>query len=73
MTASVHHINQTRRETFDPNERFISKSQLASHFGFSPRWVNYQLSEGLPHYRVGRSVRFQLSSATAWLVNKGEQ
>jgi phage terminase Nu1 subunit (DNA packaging protein) len=55
--------------TYDPAERFITKAELARHLGLSVRWVERQLSRGLPHHRVGGSVRFQLTSALQWLLN----
>jgi predicted DNA-binding transcriptional regulator AlpA len=70
MTATVHQIRKSPTESFNPGERFITKTQLAAHLGFSRRWIDQQLAAGLPHYRIGGSVRFQLSSATAWLIAK---
>jgi predicted DNA-binding transcriptional regulator AlpA len=70
MTATVHQIRSGANESFNPGERFITKTELAAHLGFSRRWIDQQLAAGLPHYRIGGSVRFQLSSATSWLVTK---
>ena len=69
MNASIHQLHAERTPAFNASERFITKSELASHLGFSTRWINQQLAEGLPHYKIGGRIRFQLSTATAWLVN----
>jgi hypothetical protein len=48
----------------------MSKQQLAAALGFSVRWVEYRLAEGLPHRRIGGRVRFQRSVAEAWLQDR---
>lgn len=54
--------------SYDPTERFVTKDELARHLGFSRRWVEARLADGLPHHRIGRAVRFQVSTATEWLL-----
>lgn len=69
MTATVHHLHgQPTEPSFVKAERFVTKAQLAEHLGFSQSWIDKQLASGLPCYRIGGRVRFQLSSASAWLV-----
>lgn len=54
----------------DWTERFVTKHELANHFGFSTRWVEKRVAEGMPHYRVGGRLRFQVSTAGRWLVEQ---
>jgi len=76
MSATVHNITDGRQGPRKPTaidwaEPFITKDQLAQHLGFSTRWVELRLKEGLPHYRVGGRVRFQRSQAMKWLIERG--
>jgi predicted DNA-binding transcriptional regulator AlpA len=68
MSATVHQLPGS--PAFVPGERFVSKTELAAHLGFSSRWVNDQMKQGLPKYQIGGRVRFQLSTATAWLMSQ---
>jgi hypothetical protein len=52
------------------DEPWMSKQQLAHALGFSVRWLEYRLAEGLPHRRIGGRVRFQRSVAEAWLQDR---
>lgn len=70
MTATVHQLRGQQAEpAFVQAERFVTKAQLAEHLGFSQSWIDKQLAAGLPCYRIGGRVRFQLSSASAWLIS----
>jgi excisionase family DNA binding protein len=51
-------------------EGWLTKQQLAAHLGYSTRWVEYRIHEGMPHERFGRRMRFRASEVEAWL--KGE-
>jgi len=72
VSATVHNLADARRptSTIDWNEPLVTKSQLADHLGFSTRWVELRVAEGLPHYRVGGRLRFHKSQATRWLVDR---
>lgn len=49
-------------------EPLVTLDQLCDHLQMKPRWVRYQITEhGLPHKRLGRSLRFRLSEVEAWL------
>ena len=69
MTRHLQAVTTHKPADYDPAERFISKAELARHLNLSVRWVEARLAEGLPHYRVGGAVRFQLSAALRWLLN----
>ena len=77
MTASVHNINEAKKGPakkpagIDWSEPFVTKQQLANHLGFSTAWLDRQVKEGLPAYRVGSRLRFQRSTAVRWLLEQG--
>jgi predicted DNA-binding transcriptional regulator AlpA len=52
-------------------ERWLTKRQIAEHFGFTTRWVELRMREGLPSIRLGNRRRFRLSEVEAWLVSQG--
>lgn len=75
MSATVHSITEARRPPATPDgidwsEPFVTKSELAAHMGFSIRWVERRVKEGMPHFRVGGRLRFQKSQALAWLMEQ---
>ena len=48
-------------------EPWCTKQELADHLGFSTRWVELRVREGMPARRMGRQLRFQISAVEAWL------
>lgn len=74
VSATVHNLSEARRpsdrERIDWTERLVTRAQLADHLGFSSRWVSQKVSEGMPHLRMGGSLRFQVSVAAAWLLEQ---
>lgn len=54
---------QSRRH----GEQWLSKQQIADHLGFSTRWVEKRVNDGMPHMRMGGRLRFQVSVVEAWL------
>jgi hypothetical protein len=58
------------RRIRDGNEPWMSKRELAEHLGFSVRWVEYRIAEGLPHRVFGGRIRVQPSAAMAWLETR---
>lgn len=77
MSATVHNIGDARRpdrkEKIDWTEPLVNRHQLADHLGFSPRWVSGKVAEGMPHFRMGGSLRFQVSVAAQWLLEQEKQ
>lgn len=52
-------------------ERWLTKQQLAEHLGYSTRWVEYRIHDGMPYERLGHRMRFRASEVEAWL--KGQE
>ena len=49
-------------------EPWLSKRQLADYFGFSSRWVELRLREGMPSEVIGGRRRFRVSECEEWLL-----
>lgn len=60
-----------RKDGFNADP-MITKRDLASRLGISERWIEYRMKDGLPHYRLGSAVRFQMSHVVAWLAQAQE-
>jgi predicted DNA-binding transcriptional regulator AlpA len=61
---------QLRRQIRTGTEPWLSKQQIATHVGFSVRWVELRVAEGMPCRRMGGRLRFQRSSVEAWLEQR---
>ena len=48
-------------------EPWLTKRQLAVHLGFSTRWVELRLREGMPSRLMGGCRRFRLSEVEGWV------
>lgn len=49
-------------------EKLISKKELVLVFGISSSFVNKLMAEeGLPHFKIGRAVRYRVSDISMWL------
>jgi hypothetical protein len=55
-----------------PPEPWASKRDVADHYGYSVRWVEYQLTRGMPSVLIGGQRRFRLSETERWLLSGGE-
>ena len=52
-------------------ETLISKKELTVAFGVSSSFVNKLMSKDrLPHFKIGRAVRFRISDVSAWLEKR---
>jgi predicted DNA-binding transcriptional regulator AlpA len=49
-------------------EGFINKPKVAGRMSKCPRTIDNLMQQGLPHYKVGRSVIFRWSEVEAWLA-----
>lgn len=58
-----------RRTDWEPE---LSKRQVAQWFGFSTRWVELRMREGMPSRMRGHQRRFLLSECEAWLARPSE-
>jgi hypothetical protein len=55
------------RRGFEP---WLSKKQVAAHYGYSTRWVELRMRDGMPaHARWGQR-RFLLSEIEAWFEGR---
>jgi excisionase family DNA binding protein len=51
-------------------EPWLNKQQLADYLGFSTRWVELKVREGMPSHRWGNRLRFRVSEVEAWLEER---
>lgn len=51
-------------------EPWVSKQQVAAHLGYSTRWIELRMHEGLPSRKMGGRRKFQLSAVEAWLEER---
>jgi excisionase family DNA binding protein len=52
-------------------EPLLDAQQLADALGMTRRWVYSQVDEnGLPAYKLGRSLAFEISAVRAWLAQR---
>jgi len=49
------------------HEPLLTKEQLAAAIGFSKRWIDYRVREGMPFVPARGQKRFRLSEVLAWL------
>ena len=49
------------------DEPWLSKQEMAQHLGFSTRWVELRVQEGMPCERFGARLRFQRIPVEGWL------
>jgi hypothetical protein len=52
------------------NEPLLSKRDLAEQLGFSVRWIEYRVREGMPHKVIGGRLRFQRTVVESWLQTR---
>jgi len=48
-------------------EPWLSKQQVAGHYGRSTRWIELRMREGLPSRMLGGRRAFRLSIVDAWM------
>lgn len=56
------------------HEPWLSKRQIAMHYGRTTRWVEMRMRDGMPHRKDGRSrearTMFRLSECDAWMQTR---
>lgn len=55
------------------SEAYLSKTQIAQHYGFTRRWVELRMKEGLPSRMIGSRRRYLLTEVDAWLAAPSER
>ena len=54
-------------------ETLLTKKHLAERLALSPSYINFLMAkEGLPHFKIGRAVRFQVREVVAWLQKRSQ-
>jgi hypothetical protein len=56
-----------RRAGYEP---WLTKKQLGAHYGYSVRWVELRVRDGMPSHRRGGQLRFLLSEVEAWFEGR---
>jgi len=52
-------------------EALITKKDLAARLALSQSYINQLMSEdALPHFKIGRAVRFRVREVVAWLQKR---
>jgi excisionase family DNA binding protein len=69
MSAAVVNL-ELARQVRAGTEPWLTKQQIAEHVGFSVRWVELRVAEGMPCRRMGGRLRFQRSSVETWLEQR---
>lgn len=68
MSARAEVVELDRvRQVRHGSEPWLTKAQIAAHCGYSVRWVELRVRDGLPCRRWGGRLRFQRSAVEAWL------
>lgn len=49
-------------------EPWRSKRQIADYFGYSTRWVELRVRDGMPSEMIGGHRKFRVSECEAWLL-----
>jgi phage terminase Nu1 subunit (DNA packaging protein) len=52
------------------NEQLVTKKQLAASLGYSTRWVELRVREGMPSVVIGNRRRFRISEVMRWLESR---
>jgi hypothetical protein len=53
-------------------EPWLSKQQLAGHLGFSVRWIELRVRDGMPCERFRGRLRFRVSDVETWLKEQND-
>jgi predicted DNA-binding transcriptional regulator AlpA len=51
-------------------EPWLSKRQIAGHYGRSTRWVELRMREGMPSRLIGGRRGFRLSEVDEWIKER---
>jgi len=50
----------------------LDKKKLAQELGISIMTIDRHMKNGLPHYKIGKLVRFNLTEVLEYFAKKGE-
>jgi excisionase family DNA binding protein len=52
-------------------ENLVTKKQLSESMSLSVSYISLLMAEeGLPHFKIGRAVRFRVKEVAAWLQKR---
>lgn len=55
------------------NDEILTKKEMAELLKVNERTVDQLRKKGLPHFKVGRNVRFKKNEALEWLENQQQE
>lgn len=61
------------RRPREVEEPWVSKQQIARHFGVTPTCIDLWSRKGLPYEYVGGRRRFKVSACDAWARENGKR
>jgi excisionase family DNA binding protein len=54
-------------------ENLVTKKQLSESMSLSSSYISLLMAEeGLPHFKIGRAVRFRVREVAAWLQKRSQ-
>jgi len=69
-TAVVFENSSDLERTF---EALLTKKQLSERLALSQSYINLLMAEGgMPHFKIGRAVRFRVREVVAWLQKRSQ-
>ena len=67
-------LSSNKRQSSSESKFFdnlVDRKGLAERIGLSPSYISYLMKhEGLPYFKIGRSVRFQMEEVSSWLQKR---
>lgn len=68
----MQHFNESSKASAEHPDCLLTSCQLARFLGCSERHIFNQRKRGMPAYRIGEIVRFDLDQVRQWLDSNGE-
>ena len=65
--CSMEGENAERNGQSTEPEAWLPKRRIAEFYGYSVRWVERQVANGMPCRRIGGQLRFQLTPVDSWI------
>jgi predicted DNA-binding transcriptional regulator AlpA len=54
-------------------ENLVTKKQLSESMSLSSSYISLLMAEeGLPHFKIGRAVRFRVKEVAVWLQKRSQ-
>ena len=68
----MQHFNESSKASTEHSDCLLTSCQLARFLGCSERHIFNLRKRGMPAYRIGEIVRFDLDQVRQWLDSNGE-